>query len=163
MVRWKAVPDLISVLGAVVLFGAWVFQQTLLNEANGTLQSIRAAETAFETYQSNNALFNAIVSGSAAGNGLEIRRFQVINYEYGLRHLEDVLDPAQRSRIPAPLSPLDGDWTPEKGMQRINERIGAVQGAVREKKDEIAARSARVNAIFLAAYAVGSLLILAAN
>jgi hypothetical protein len=158
----KAVLDLISVFGAMVLFGAWVFQQTLLNEANSALQTIRAAESVFQTYQSNNALFSAIAS-TAPTVVSEVRRFQIINYEYGLGHLEELLDPEQRTHIPIPSRPLDSDWDADTAGQRLNERIRAIQSGVKQRKDEILARSSRTNWTFLAMYGAGSLLILTAN
>ena len=52
---------IIPLFGSVILFLAWVFQQTLLGNANSELQRIYSAQSVFQTYQSNNALFNAIL------------------------------------------------------------------------------------------------------
>ena len=48
---------IIPLFGSVILFLAWVFQQTLLGDANGELQRIYNAQSVFQTYQSNNAVF----------------------------------------------------------------------------------------------------------
>ena len=54
----------VPVVGSIILFLAWVFQQTLLGDANSTLQKINSAQSVFQTYQSNNALFNAILEST---------------------------------------------------------------------------------------------------
>src|SRR5215471_14426580 len=98
-VSGKAILDLASIVGAVVLFGAWAFQQTLLNRANEAMQNIHTAETGFETYQSNNTIFNALNAASPSASS-EIRRFQMINYDFALRHLEKPLTDEEQAKLP---------------------------------------------------------------
>src|SRR5260370_22112198 len=106
----KAVLDLVSIVGTVTLFGAWTFQQTLLNRANEALQNIHSAETRFETYQSNNTVFNALTAAAPPTASSEIRRFQIINYEFALAHLEKPLTPEEHARLPAAPGLFDADW-----------------------------------------------------
>src|SRR5260370_42608370 len=102
----KAVLDLVSIVGTVTLFGAWTFQQTLLNRANEALQNIHSAETRFETYQSNNNVFNKLTAAAPPTASSEIRRFQIINYELALPHLKKRLSPNVQTRLPTLPTPL---------------------------------------------------------
>src|SRR4051794_16250563 len=126
MMRWKASFEFLSVLGAVVGFSAWAFQQTQLSAANDAIQSIRSAQTAFEAYQSNNGVFNALAVGADPARVSEIRRFQIISYEQGLSHLEALLDPADSADIPPAPRALDGDWDANAALQTENLRIGGI-------------------------------------
>jgi hypothetical protein len=161
-VRWKAILDIASTLGAITLFGAWVFQQTLVNKADAALQTIDSAEAKFETYQSNNALFNALCAVEPSATS-EIRRFQTINYAFALGHLEEALSPEEQAQLPAAARPFDGDWNANKAISQTQARIDAIQPMLKRKKDDITARSLWVNETFLALYAVGSLFILATS
>ena len=159
----KAVLDLVSIVGAVTLFGAWAFQQTLLSEANGRLQGVTSAELRFETYQSHNALFNALVAMAPANAQPEIRRFQVINYEMALGHLEKPLTPEEQARLPPAPRPFDGDWNFSTAMPQMQKRIEAVQTTLQNRKKEVGESSAMASRVFLIWYAAGSLLILAVS
>jgi hypothetical protein len=159
----KAVLDLVSVVGAVTLFGAWTFQQTLLNSANERLQGISSAEVRFETYQSNNALFNAIAAEAVPNAQSEIRRFQTISYELGLEHLAKPLSPEEKAHLPAAPRPYDGDWNFEAAMTKTQRRIEAIQAALQSRRQEVAESSSIANRVFFVLYAAGSLLILAVN
>ena len=160
-VSGKAILDLVSIVGAVTLFGAWAYQQTLLNEANGRLQAITSAELRFETYQSHNALFNALFATASSNAQSEIRRFQVVNYAMALGHLEKPLTPEEQARLPAAPRPYDGDWNVATALPQMQKRIEAVQTTLHDRKQEVAASSAMANRVFLIWYAAGSLLILA--
>jgi hypothetical protein len=162
-INGKAILDLVSIVGALTLFGAWAFQQTLLNKANGALQSIHSAETSFETYQSNNTIFNALKVAAPPSASSEIERFQIINYEFALKHLENPLSPEEQARLPAAARPFDGDWNAEAAMSQTQRRIEAIQTALSHRTQEIAENSSWANQVFLALYAAGSLLILAVN
>jgi hypothetical protein len=156
----KAVLDLVSIVGAVTLFGAWAYQKTLLNEANGRLRGIDSAELRFETYQSHNALFNALFAAAPTNAQSEIRRFQVLNYTMALDHLEKPLTPEEQARLPAAPRPFDGDWNVATAVPQMQKRIEAVQATLHDRKQEVAQNSATANRVFLIWYAAGSLLIL---
>jgi hypothetical protein len=159
----KAVLDLVSIVGAITLFGAWAYQQTLLNAANGRLQAITSAELRFETYQSHNALFNALFATAPANAQSEIRRFQVVNYAMALDHLEKPLTSEEQARLPAAPRPYDGDWNVATALPQMQKRIEAVQTTLHDRKQEVAASTAAANRVFLIWYAAGSLLILAVS
>jgi hypothetical protein len=162
-VNGRAVLDFVSIVGAVILFGAWAFQQTSLNQANEATQNLHSAETSFETYQSNNTIFNALNAAAPPAASSEIRRFQIINYEYALTRLEKPLSAEEQAQLPAAPRPLDGDWNALEAMNNVQKRIEAIQAALSRRKQEIAENSASTNRTFLILYAAGSLLILAVN
>jgi cell division protein FtsB len=153
---------IIPVIGSIVLFLAWVFQQTLLGEANNASQQIANAQSVFQTYQSNNALFNAIVqtikSDSASID--QIRRVQIYNYELGLRELEALLDNEAKATIPSPPNPFSGTSDADAMMRVTQERINTIQGKLSKMREKIAGRKASLNIIFLVLYAIGSLTVL---
>jgi len=161
----QVVIKLLPVLGSIILFLSWVFQQSLLGEANSTLQQISNAQGVFQTYQSNNAIINAIVETVKTDSQAvdTIRRVQVYNYELGLRELEAVLDAEARTGIPSAPNPFSG--SPDAGtlMRIVQERINAIQGKVTEKREEIGERKAALNGVFLVLYAVGSLTVLTSS
>lgn len=153
---------LIPVVGAVVLFASWVVQQTLLEDANSRLQEIYAAESSFQTYQSNNAVFNAItkLSGDQSDTHDYIRTVQVYNYELGLRPMEALLDPWERGAIPGAVNAYSGVPPIDDKLTIVQERLTKIQGAIAAQKERIAARKTSLNRLFFTLYALGSIAIL---
>ncbi len=155
----------VSVCGAVLLFVSWAFQQTLLDQANGEMQAISNAQGVYQTYQSNNALFNAVAEtlGGNAEAQRRLRQFQVYNYELGLRPMEHLLDRDQRAGLPGPVSPYSGDFQFEQAFKITQERLEKIQARLFEKQDWIRERKSRLKWIFLTLYGLGSLAVLLAN
>jgi hypothetical protein len=153
---------IMPVLGSIILFSSWVFQQTLLDEANSTLQRISNAQSVFQTYQSNNALFNALTKTVENHGELVdyIRRVQIYNYELGLRELEALLDDEAKATIRSPARPFSGTSDPATRMHITQERINAIQGRLVQKREEVNGRKVVLNTTFLLLYAIGSVTIL---
>jgi hypothetical protein len=154
----------IAVLGSLILFLSWVFQQTLLEDANSTLQDINAAESVYQTYQSNNALFNAILETTSTSEHVDetVRRYQIYDYELGLRDMEALLSKEARKDIPN-ASPSDAyDYSRDyDSLQAVTqERLGKIQEALLKKENEIVQRKQALNRTCLLIYAVGSLTVL---
>jgi hypothetical protein len=135
---------IIPVLGSIILFLSWAFQQTLLGEVNSTAQRISNAQSVFQTYQSSNALFNALLE--TAKNDSEsidrIQRLQISSYELGLRELEALLDDKAKAGTPSPPNPFSGTSDVATMMRTTQERINTIQGKVTQKREEIAGRKA---------------------
>ena len=148
---------IIPVLGSIILFLSWVFQQTQLGEANSALQRISSAQSVFQTYQSNNAMFNAIVETVRDDSDSvdKIRRSQIYNYELGLRELESALDDEAKAGLPSPPNPFGGGPDVETMMRVTQERINSIQGKLAEARTRIGGQKAALNAMFLVLYAVG--------
>jgi hypothetical protein len=153
---------IIPVLGSIILFLSWAFQQTLLGEVNSTSQRISNAQSVFQTYQSNNALFNALLETSKNDSASmdRIKRLQISNYELGLRELEVLLDAKAKEGIPAPPNPFSSTSDTATMMHATQERIHMIQGRVAQKREGIARRKAALNTTFLLLYAIGSLIVL---
>jgi hypothetical protein len=156
---------LLPVVGSIILFLAWVFQQTLLGDANGTLQRISAGESVFQTYQSNNALFNAILATSNSDSDTisKVRSMQVYNYDLGLKALEQLLTDAEKVGIPEQPNPFSGTLDADSKMAILQQRIDSIQGKLDERKAAILALKSRYNEIFLSLYVLGTLTVLAGS
>src|SRR5262249_59015091 len=78
--------ETVTILGPLGVLGLWLFQQTSVEQRANELRSLSAAHGGFQTYQSHNALFNAVnkTIGQNEDASAEIKRFQVYNYELGL-------------------------------------------------------------------------------
>jgi hypothetical protein len=84
----KALYDLVAVVGAVILFLAWIFQQTVINNLDGSAASLTQAKRFYAIYQSHNALFNTIIATQTNRTIIkQIRTFQIYNYGLGLEDL----------------------------------------------------------------------------
>lgn len=81
--------EILPVLGTVGLLGLWLFQLIGIETRNSDLRKLATARAVYQTYQSNNALFNAITESSEKDKKKtkQIRRFQIYNYELGLKAL----------------------------------------------------------------------------
>ena len=156
----KAVLDLVSIVGAVTLFGAWAYQQTLLNEANGRLRGIDRPSSVRDVSVAQRPVQRRVRGGAGHAQS-EIRRFQVLNYTMALDHLKKPLTPEEQARLPAAPRPFDGDWNVATAVPQMQKRIEAVQTTLHDRKQEVAQNSATANRVFLIWYAAGSLLILA--
>jgi hypothetical protein len=89
-----------GVLATVLLLGLWLYQQTEVERRSRDLQKLTSARAVYQTYQSNNAIFNAVNEVAAESKSERIRQFQIYNYELGLRAIEDALPNSACSRRP---------------------------------------------------------------
>src|SRR5215467_9262519 len=78
--------ETVTILGPLGVLGLWLFQQTAVEQRGNELRGLSSAHAVFQTYQSHNALFNAVnkTIGQNDEATAEIRRFQMYNYELGL-------------------------------------------------------------------------------
>jgi hypothetical protein len=153
---------IMPVLGSIIIFLSWVFQQTFLDKADSTLQQISNARSVFQTYQSNNALFNALIQ--TVENNREsvdsIRRSQIYNYELGLEELEALLDDEAKATIPPPATPFSCTSDCETELRITQERTNKIQSELLQKRGEMNGRKTMLNIMFLLLYAVGSVSVL---
>lgn len=153
---------ILPVLGSIILFLAWVFQQTLLGNANSALQRIYTAQSVFQTYQSNNSLFNAILetSNSDSETISKVRSMQIYNYDLGLREMEGLLTGVEKVGIPEQPNPFSGTPDTETKMAILQERIDTIQGRLEAKKIAITLQKAVYNSVFLLLYVFGTMTVL---
>src|SRR5262245_46543107 len=88
--------EILPVLGTVGLLGLWLYQQTGMDARASELRRMSAAWAVYQTYQSNNALFNAIneIVKQNPEDANRVRAMQVYNYELGLYSIEAALPEA---------------------------------------------------------------------
>jgi hypothetical protein len=153
MATLKVLGEILPVLGTVGLLGLWLYQQTGVERRTGELARLAAARSVYQTYQSNNAVFNAIneiVKDKPELSG-NLRNFQTYNYELGLYAIENVLSPDERKGIPA--APNAYSSTPDfaKKMEVTQTRLGELQNRLdaKEKKVKAAAESAKRTYLWL--------------
>jgi len=137
--------EILPVVGMVGLLGLWLYQQTEVDQRSSELRKLAAARSIFQTYQSNNALFNAIheVHGNNKKAAEQIRVFQIYNYELGLAAIEQALVENDRKDIPQGTSAYDSTEDVQSKMDRTQKRLEKLQTTLAEKEQSIS-RSADV-------------------
>lgn len=160
--RRKKTHKLIPIIGSIVLFLSWGFQSTILDESNSMIRKIDNAQAVYQTYQSNNAIFNALVElvGEDESAILQIRTSQVNNYQYGLRDMENLLSDEERVDIPKPINPFSGGLEIDEMLANTQERLELIQGKLLAKRNSLSERNSTFNNIFMSLYALGSLMVL---
>ena len=130
--------ELLTVIGPVGVLGLWLFQQTELERNASELRKIAAARAVYQTYQSNNGLFNGlheILRNDSEGSE-RTRSFQIYNYELGLAALEDALAEADRRGIPPRVDAYSGDGFQTK-LPLIQNRLEALQAKLSEREQSV--------------------------
>jgi hypothetical protein len=176
----ERIARVVSAAGAVLLFGAWLLQATLVDRANDALSRVDDASRVYQTYQSNNALFNALLVSIADARRLTygdynypskdarsvqqvnyetVRKMQATNYELGLADMERALEPSVRRTIP----PADVEAPPAEALERIQTRLERIQVALRERRSSLVDHKHRVYWVFFSVYLFGSLAVVAAS
>jgi hypothetical protein len=121
--------EVLPVLGTVGLLGLWTFQQTGIEQRASELRKLGVAHGVFQTYQSHNALFNAIIESEGKDKTItdQIRIFQIYNYELGLAAIEDSLPPSEKVGIPERTNAYDGTMGIDEKMDRTQKRLEELQ------------------------------------
>jgi hypothetical protein len=113
--------EALPILGTLGLLGLWLYQQVDVEARSDELRNLSAAYSVYQTYQSNNAVFNAIieVAGKNPQKTAKIRRFQMYNYEEGLAGIEAALPAKLKARVPAPVDAYDETEDAQAKMDRL--------------------------------------------
>lgn len=162
----RVVIVLLPVLGGLLLFSSWVVQQTLLNEANASLQRIELAEATYATYESNNALFNAMRELGQADKPLspavvdKVFRFQARNYELGLHPMEAAVDEEVRTSLPPAPDANDLAVPPEIIIGTTQTRLEKIQLSLKAEKRSIERAKDNRTDLFIGLYALGTIVVL---
>jgi hypothetical protein len=131
--------EILPVVGTVALLGLWFYQQTEVESRSGELQRLASARATFQTYQSNNALFNAInevvEENTQASN--QIRVYQIYNYELGLTAIEETLPVSYKANIPPRTGAYDSSVKLKKKLGQLQERLGKLQDKLAEREKTI--------------------------
>jgi hypothetical protein len=134
--------ELLPVCGTVGLLGLWLFQQVGIDQRAAKLRKIAAARSIYQTYQSNNAVFNAIGEVATKDTAKDrLRTFQTYNYELGLAAIEDALPAEERRGIPLARSAYDGTPIDDKvaltqrRLELLQSRLADYEKSVRDAAD----------------------------
>ncbi|HEY6871562.1 MAG TPA: hypothetical protein VI298_02420 [Geobacteraceae bacterium] len=145
--------EVLPVFGTVGLLGLWLFQQVGIEERASELRKVAAARAVYQTYQSHNAVFNAVnealVNEAASAR---LRTYQVYNYELGLAALEQTLPTEWKRDIPPALGAYDGTSTYSQKMERTQKRLEALQVNLGKYEQMVRQESARDTRLYLALY-----------
>jgi hypothetical protein len=148
---FTALGEILPVLATVLLLGLWLYQQTQIEQRTSDLQKLASARTEYRTYQSNNAIFNAIIEVAAVEKSERIRQVQIYNYELGLRAIEDVLPLSDKRDIPpAPAAYSSASF--ETNMQQTQNRLDILQSRLAERESRISDAARRAKATYLWLY-----------
>jgi len=101
------------------------YQQTEVERRASELRALASARTVFQTYQLNNAPFNAIkeLSGEDTKAAQQLRIHQMNNYEFGLSAIEKVLPDSDKANIPSKVEIYDGSVDVQTKMAELQKRI----------------------------------------
>jgi hypothetical protein len=117
---------------------------------------IAAARSVYQTYQSHNAVFNAV--GEVATNAAtkaRLRALQTYNYEFGLSAIADALPADQKVGIPpAPTGYFDGSPPIEDMMARTQKRLELLQVRLSKYEQSVSASADTDKRMYLALYLV---------
>jgi hypothetical protein len=146
--------EVLPVLGTIGLLGLWTFQQTGIEERASELRKLAAAHAVYQTYQSNNALFNAIIESVGKNKKAvdQIRTFQTYNYELGLRGIEDSLPPSEKTDIPAGRSAYDPSLDIEAKMNLTQKRLEQLQDKLAKREAAISLEAGAAKKLYLWLY-----------
>jgi len=153
--------ELLPVCGTVGLIGLSLFQQIGIEQRDSELRTIAAARSVYQTYESHNAVFNAIgeLTTSAAAKE-KLRIFQIYNYELGLAAIEAALPTDLKRDIPRARSAYDGIPIDDK-MALTQKRLGLLQDRLATHEQDVRASADRERRMYLVLYLVISALSLA--
>lgn len=155
--------EVLPVLGTIGLLGLWAFQQIGVETRVSALSTIATGHAIYRTYQSHNAVFNAIIELAAKDTNMtdRIRWYQISNYELGLQGIEDSLSEPEKAAMP-PRPPLQAPGESiEAAMKRTQERLEALQGQLLTRESKIAAEKKHADRLYFWAYLVLSVVAVA--
>jgi hypothetical protein len=163
MTALKVLGEILPVLGTIGLLGLWFYQQMGVERRTGELRTLGAARGVYQTYQSHNAIFNAIheILKDKPQPSENMRRFQIYNYELGLRAIEDVLSADEKKGIPAApdaYSPAEDFATK---MQVTQTRLGKLYTQLDDKEKRVHRAADTAKATYLWLYFALSLVSIA--
>ncbi len=154
--------EILPVIGTIGLFSLWLFQQTEIEKRTALLQKISSAKAVYQTYQSNNAIFNSLIELAPAQKNKEfkIRQYQMYNYELGLVPMEEILTEKEKSDLPEAQNPYTDlhENNLDSFMANIQTRLEQLQEKIRAKEKAIQEASEKLQKKYFMAYILFSVI-----
>jgi len=131
--------EILPVIGTIGLLGLWLYQQTTIEQRGNELRKLSSARGVYQTYQSHNAVFNAIretIDGNKKAE-TQLRVFQQYNYELGLSAIEAVLSDQDKADIPPAPIVYGATEDTDARMERTQKRLELLQDRLSKKEASI--------------------------
>jgi hypothetical protein len=158
---------ILSLCGSAVLLFAWSVQQLKYEAWNGRLAELNTALAVYQTYQSNNALFNVLSKITPKSEQGSLRQLQVQNYQYGLNALDATVAVDRRPELDAEVAVNEkrqpnilNKIYPEFAYTQA--RLEVLQQSFYSERADIAVQKSLWRTMFTNLYLLGSLLVLSA-
>jgi hypothetical protein len=144
--------EVLPVFGTVGLLGLWFYQQTGIEARADEVRKTASARAVYQSYQSHNAVFNAVNEGLPSQDATaRLRTYQVYNYELGLQAIEQTLPDDRKRDIPPAIGAFDG--VPfERKMERTQNRLEILQTRLAEYEKSLIAKSEADHRVYLRLY-----------
>jgi hypothetical protein len=159
--------QILTAVGALLLFLAWAAQQFLYEKWKGRLEEISEAHHTYETYQSNNALFNALIEVIPPEKHSMVWELQLRNYRLGLRSLRESLSGEQEKQLDSKIEERTqryrGQFPPDSvgsDFATVQAELEIIQIEHNHERESIAVQKATAQRIFWALYAIGSVAVI---
>jgi hypothetical protein len=166
--------QIISALAAVLLLFSWLSQQFLFERWNGRLADLRAALGTYQTYQSNNALFNALRPLTPIEQRDGLWQLQSQNYRSGLTALRQALATEREPELRKAIEQRTAEYMqslagrPELGgrtneVASVQAQLEVLQEELQREEQDIERKKTLSQRVLWAFYILGSLLVLVAG
>jgi hypothetical protein len=152
--------EVLPVVGTTGLLGLWLYQQIGIDARNAELRKLASARAVYQTYQSNNAMFNAIgeLAKQNTNASNRISYFQIYSYELGLSAIEDVLADSERSQIPKAPPTYDPSLDLKAAFDSTQERLMLLQERLSDKEIAVGKEAATAENRYLWGFVTLSLI-----
>ena len=132
--------EILPVIGTVGLLGLWLYQQKQIDKYANELRKINLSRNVYQTYQSNNAIFDALEAMSSKNKETsdKIRSLQIYNYETGLSEIENTLNRSEKRGLPpSKVEFFETKNGIEEAFKATQKRLEVLQTRLNQKEKKI--------------------------